>query len=364
MTDETQEKKDESLIVLRPDGKIDVDRVIDEDLYGYADQVKPEDSLDAFDNDFHKAELARDTERLRWRVPILKPNHQNGTFNMEDLGMKEWSPSELRIQVIEQAPNRALWRVDQDAKDPSPLCASLDAVTGSVTLPTGERVKCERCVYGQWWNPIELTNLVNQKGDKSAYAGVLAYINKQLDKHGTSIAQFLKEKPDKNIPPPCKESRRIFAFVYDNLKKRGLNQPVVFVVPPTSILAWDKYRQDLSMRKERRRSGDIVPLTLLTTIAKVSLKKVTLGSQTFSKFEFDFDKVAARQVVELCKQIREGFSKEVMSFEVRMEEFDPTTAEDPMQLLPELPADAEDPELGKTMELDDEGDPLDGLGSM
>lgn len=362
MTDETQEeKKDASLIVLREDGKIDVERVISDDLYGYADQVRPEESLDAFDDNFHKAELARDTSRLRWRVPLLKPNHQNGTFNMEDLGMKDWSPSDLRIQVIDHAPNRALWRITQDKEDPSPLCASLDAITGSVTLPTGERVKCDRCVYGQWWNPIELTNLVNQKGEKSAYAGVMAYINKQLDKHDTSIARLIKEKPDKNIPPPCKESRRIFAFVYDNLKRGGLNQPIVLVIPPTSILAWDKYRQDLSMRKERRKSGDLVPLTLLTTILKVFLNKVTLGSQTFSKFAFEFDKVAAKQMVEFCKMIREGYSKEVMSFEVRMEEFDPTTAEDPMQLLPELPANAPEPELGETMELDDEGDPLDGL---
>jgi len=354
LTDD-KEKQDASLVIRRDDGRVDVERVIDEDLYAMADRVQPEVSLDAFDSSFHRAELERDTARLRWRVPVLKVNHQAGTFNLEDLGMKDFSPSDLRLQVIDHSPNRALWRVAQDEGDQKPICSSLDAITGSVVTTTGDNVKCERCVYGQWWNPLELLNLVKQKGEKSSYAGVLKYINKQLDKQSMSVEQLGREKPDKNIPPPCKESRRVFAFVYDNLKKGGLNQPVVFLIAPTSIQLWDKYRQDISMRKVRTKSGDLVPLTLITTIAKVTLEKTVLGSMAFSKFAFEFDKVASRQMVELCTQIRDSWSKEVMSFEVRMEEFDPTTAEDPLAAMPPMVGFPE-PDLPPDIQIDMEGD--------
>lgn len=349
--------EEKHLLPRKADGRIDVDVPIDADLYAYADQVEPDTALAAFDTDFHRQELARDTEGIPWRPHELKVNHRAGTFDFADLGLKDYSPDTIKLQVIAHSPNRALWRADQDGDDQLPVCSSADAETGSVVRPDGTNIKCANCAFGQWWEPETLLLWLKKKGESSVYGKVRDYINRVLAKRDSSLTveSYAEKKPGTNIPPPCKETRRIFALVYDHQKRGFSSQPVVIWIPPTSIKAWDDFRQDLSLRTHYVR-GKPIPATLITSIISVSLATVTTGAQTYSLFKFDFDRIAAPQATELCRQIREDYSESVMHMQVQRSTFEPDRTEDPLETIP--PASQEEiekAELPDDVDFDDEG---------
>jgi len=217
-------------------------------------------------------------------------------------------------------------------------------------------------VYGQWWKPDQILALARTKGEKSAYAGVVRHINYQLAKFDSSdsLEKRAVAKPESNIPPPCKESRRLFVFVYDHLKKGGLNQPAVVILAPTSIGKWDKFRQDLSLMKIYV-DREPKPVTLIGTIITMSLETRQIGQKTFSMFEFAYDRISAPQVRQLLLQTRADYSEEVMKFQIKMGDFDTTTAQDPTSLLSDVEGAAksvDDVDLPATVDLDDTGDIL------
>ena len=358
---------EDKLVPTDGDETIDIGKRIDEDLYAAADLVVVEKELAAFDADFFKQELERDAEGLVYRPPTITIDHQGGKFDLSGAGVDEYSPKEMKLQVIDHAPNRALWPAKQDPNNKFPLCSSFDAIHGSI-LVKGENVPCVKCVYGQWWKPGDLLQAVRKNGAKSPAGAVYRYLNEHLkesDGPFNSVEEVYKDNlskgVDKNMPPACKEVRRLFAFAYDYAKKGVLNQPVVLQVPTSSISSWDKYRQDLLLRTISLEDNRKIPMLLTAVITSVSLEKVPLGNKVYSKLDFTFDRVAAVTMIKRCLQIREEKAEQVMKFQMTLADFDLSEAIDPTSL-----ADIqieEEAELGETMVLDEEGDLVDDITS-
>lgn len=345
----------------------DATKRVDSDLYGAADQVITETDLATLGTDFFQTELAKDTEGLAYRPPLLGIDHKGAKFDLKGVGVDDYSPKELKVQVIDHAPNRALWRVKTDPNDKLPICASFDNVGGSI-LTDGAPTPCARCVFGKWWDPAELLRLVKAKGPKSAPAAAYDYLNKHLKQSDSKIDSVedahkrnVADNMNKNLPPCCKEIRRLFLFVYDHNKKGILNQPVVLQVPTSSISNWDKYRQDLALRTITLDDGRRIPMVLAIVITTVSLESIEVGVHKYSKVLFSFDRVASPFMIEKCMQIREKRAESVMKFQMQLTDFDVSEALDPTSL--EGVPYEEDPPLGDTMVMpDDDYDPVDDIG--
>lgn len=343
---------------------VDITQRIDEDLYAAADLVVIEDEMMAFDSDLLRQELARDTGDLVYRPPVIAINHQAGTFDLSGAGVDDYSPKELKLQVIDHAKNRAFWPVKTNPENKMPICSSFDAINGSYKLPDGSPVPCAKCVYGQWWDAAKLMGLVKAKGPKSAPAAAYRYLNenfKESDGPINSVEEAYKDNPEKNLPPCCKEVRRLFAFAYDYAEKGVLNQPIILQVPTSSISIWDKYRQDLALRTVQLADKRRIPLIQIAAITSVKLETTKFANRVFSKLDFSFDRIASAKMTKNCLQIRTEKSEQVMKFQMTLADFDVHEAIDPTSLddLPDpSPADTE---LGETMVLDEEGNPLDDI---
>lgn len=357
--EQLEEKEEEKGIAIqrRDDGLVNPVTAIPSSLWEYTDTVPAEKSLEALPDDFHKAKLVADREGLEWRPKNLKVNHSSGTFDFSEMGVKDYSPTQIFCNILNHAPNRALWRLHQDEEDKRPYCSSLDAVHGSLKIDD-ERVPCSKCIFGKWWNPVELLKLGQTMPDR--YGGLIKYINSRLPKD-ISVASLAKEQPDRNIPPPCKEVRRLFIFGIDHLEKGVLNQPLILAVPPTSVVNWDRYRDGLNQYKVKTSRG-LIPITLITGVTSISLKTESVAGRTFSRLNFEYaNRVLPADFVMYCEAISQDWSPRVMQMEIIREDFDVRAGVDPTQLTEEEKAavpKADDVEVGPTIDLDEEDEDL------
>jgi len=350
---EPEEKKGIA-IARRKDGLVVPTTAIPSSLWAYADTIPQEDSIAALPDDFHKMNLQRDREGLDWRPKMLKINHSSGTFDLSEMGVADYSPSEILCNILAHAPNRALWRLKQDSADKKPYCSSLDALTVSLKKPDGNRLSSSECTFGRWWNPIELLRLIREMPEK--YERVGKYINARLRKDVT-IESLAREDPPRNIPPPCKEVRRLFLFAADHLEKGVLNQPLILQVPPTSVQLWDKYRDGLNQYKVKTRERGLIPVTLITGATQITLEKETIDNTTFSRINFKYaNRIFPADFVMWCEALRQDWSPRIMSMEIIRDDFDTAAAIDPTKLSDDEKARVAkmNEDLGETIEIADE----------
>lgn len=352
---EPDDKEEKGIAIdRREDGKVEPTTAVPASLWSYADTVPAEESLEALPDDFHKAKLVEDREGLDWRPKNLKVNHQAGTFDFSEMGVKDYSPTKVFCNVLAQAPNRALWKLSQDEEDKLPHCSSLDAIYGSLIIPeTQEKVKCADCIFGKWWKPADL--LKAAKDMPTRYGNLLLYINSKLDKDVTVASLAADEKQrDRNIPPPCKESRRLFLFGIDHTDKGLLNQPLILTIPPSSIATWDAYRDGLSQHKVKTSRG-LIPITLITGVTEISLTTETFKGRAFSRFNFEYsNRVLPADFVRYCEALNQDWSPRVMRMEIVRDVFDVTTGVDPTTLSEDEKSSisAEDVQVGPAIDLD------------